>query len=54
VILNIFLIFIFTVAINWCVSLQILAQSKISSQARILSIFISIILGILAGAIAIL
>lgn len=51
---DILLIIIFCLCINWCASLQMLAQTRRDARTTTFAVIISIALGLLAGTIAIL
>lgn len=52
-IVNIFSVLLISVLLNWCVSLQILAQTEKENRTRIVAIVMSLIIGAIVGLIAI-
>jgi hypothetical protein len=52
VISTILFVVAFSFLLNWCISLQILAQTEKENRTRIIAIAMSIVVGILIGLIA--
>lgn len=50
---NILFVISFSLLLNWCISLQILAQTQKEKATRVTAIILSIIIGIIVGLIAI-